>query len=90
MLNANKLFKDFVSKWASTYNGKPVPESKESLKRLKVTYNITLPKSYIDFLSTVGPVNTSKILNSVVEIESELGSLQDISSVDAAIKMTNG
>jgi hypothetical protein len=86
----NKLFQTFVSKWVSTYHGNPVPESEESLKRLEVTYSFTLPKSYIDFLSTVGSVYTPEILDSVVEIESELESLQDIYSVEAAIEMTNG
>ena len=69
MLNMNKLFQDFFSKWVSSYHGDPVPESEESLKRLEITYNFTLPKSYVDFLIAVGPVNTPDILDSVVEIE---------------------
>jgi len=85
----NKIFEDFVSKWVSTYHGNPVPESEESLTQLENIFNCILPKSYIDFITTVGSVWTPDILDSVVDQESDLNSLQDIYSVEEAIDATN-
>lgn len=84
----NTVFRDFVSKWVSTYHGDPVPAGAESLAQLENSFGIVLPQSYLDFMTTVGPVWVPDILDSVVQHESELQALQDIYTVEDAIEQT--
>ena len=86
----NDIFERFVSKWstASVFEHRRGPEDPESLQETERALGITLPQAYVDFMLSIGAVWTPEILNCVVDQELEMPDIQNIESLEGAVRLT--
>ena len=84
-MNRSEIHDKFIKEF---HYGEPEKFSLDEIHQIEIELNTVLPQSYIDFMTEYGEAYAPSLLSLIVEEDSELHDLQNITTIKDTIEET--